>query len=114
MKKHRDFGFYFWVHLAFILLFWLAPFLVSWRGIVAGMILYAFQIKFLGGCILTHLEFKGREPPPASFYHYYLTKAGLKLNPKKVSWVVDYGITSLIIIMTLIWQFLLGKEVLIK
>ena len=114
MGRHRDFGFYFWLHLFFIILFWSAPFLFDWKAIVAGMILYAFQIKFFGGCILTHFEFRGREPQPTSFYNYYLTKTGLKLNPKKVSWAVDYGITSVILLLTVVWQFILGKETFFK
>lgn len=102
-KSKNEFDFVFWFHLLVIVLIWLSPFLVSWKIILLGIVLYYLQLIVVGDCILTKKQFntKVRE---TTFYYHYLTKLGFRLNARKVKFVADYVMPWIILGIALIWQ----------
>ena len=107
-NKNNDFGLFFWVHLAIIILIYLLPFLFDWKIVLGILILYLLQIKIFGSCVLTIAQFKDKTRR-SGFYYYYLTKLGFKLNQKRVNFTVTYIIPTVIFITALVWQILLSK-----
>ncbi len=104
-----DFGAIFWIHLVVIVVSYLLGILFSWYIVVGIMILYYFQLKWIGTCILTSWQF-GDSDPDISYYWYYLSKLGLKLDKKKVNKFVDYGVPSIIVKIMIVYQFILDQS----
>jgi len=81
MKQQKDFGLIFWVHLILIILLWASPFWLSWKLIILAIVLYYLQLLVFKDCILTKAQF-GEKKRSTTFYWYYLTKLGFRLDRK--------------------------------
>jgi hypothetical protein len=112
MKEVKEFGLIFWLHLLTIILIWSSPFLVDWKLIALFILLYYLQLIAVGNCILTWKQF-GAGKRQITFYYYYLSKLGLKLNVDRVRFVADYLLPWIILAMALFWQQVWGNEVLL-
>jgi hypothetical protein len=66
-----------------------------------------------GDCILTRKQFKA-EKRSETFYHYYLSKLGFKLDKYKVRWAADYIIPRAVLIAAVILQNLFSIFPLIR
>lgn len=112
MKKHTDLGLVFWVHLILIVLLWTSPFWLSWKLILAGIFVYYLQLIIFKDCILTKAQFETKKRS-TTFYWYYLTKLGFKLDKEKVRFAADYYFPWIILGISLVWQVLFKFNILI-
>ena len=101
MKK--DFGLIFWIHLVLIILVWLSPFLLSWYIILFFILLYHFQLFVFGDCILTKRQFKNRKRSE-TFYSYYLSKMGMRINKKRLVFFLDYVLPIILFFVSYVIQ----------
>lgn len=103
--ENKDFGPIFWLHLLVLCLMYSSPFLFSWQLIMAGVVLYFFQLLVFGGCILTILEFgKDRKE---DFNIHYLRRIGCNISESKLGFILNFVIPSAILATTLVWQIIL-------
>lgn len=100
-----------WFHLFEIILVWFTPFLLSWYFIVIGIVLNYIQIAFLGDCVLTRMQF-GKKNKKA-YYTFLLEKMGFKPDNKKVAFFVINIKPYILLVLSLIWQIVLGNRPLI-
>jgi len=107
------FGLIFWAHLVLIICIYISPFIISWKLILLFIALYYFQLVMFGDCILTRRQFKTRKRSE-TFYHYYLSKLGFKLDRYRVRWTADYVIPWIILIAAIILQTLFSIFPIIK
>lgn len=105
----NDYGLIFWAHLIVVLTVYLSWFLLDWRLIGLVVILYYLQLLILGNCVLTTLQFKGKNRD-TTFYWYYLDKMGLKFSKTKVRLVVDFIIPPLLILIAVTYQLILNNS----
>jgi hypothetical protein len=116
-SKQRDFRLIFFIHLFLIVLFWLLPFLVNWKLVLLSVFLY-YVNHYLwkatyGLCPLTMIEFKTKNPK-ASVWVYYLNKyTSLKVDKKRLHFVLFRIVPPTILVVSLVWQILLGFKPLI-
>ncbi len=108
-KRPGDFGLVFWVHLAFILFFFVSPFLVSWKIILLIILLFYLQLRVFGGCVLTQKQFGKGPGANTSFYHYYLVKLGCNVEKRKVNRFVNLCLVWIIFGIAFVWQIMLDK-----
>lgn len=107
-----DFGLIFWFHLILIILMWASPFWLSWKLIILGIFLYYLQLVIFKDCILTRAQFETKKRS-TTFYWYYLTMIGFKLNKERVRFAADYIFPWIILGLALVWQVVLGFSTLI-
>ncbi len=93
----------FLIHTFLSLIFVLAFILFSWYLIIIGIIIYYLQIFLIGNCILTNIEFNSSSKRN-SWYHFYLTKLGFKLDRDKVNFFVIYIKPWIILCISLVLQ----------
>jgi len=105
-KKYRDFGPIFWVHLLYIITIYASPFWLTWKWMPLGVVGMYLQWYCFGGCFLTKLEFG--ESEHNSFVWYYLNRVGFKFGLEKVKRCTDSWSVVYLLIVTLIWQVMLG------
>lgn len=104
MKK--EFGFWFWVHLALIIPAYLSPFLISWKLIILGVLILQIQYWIIGGCFLTHLEM-GKDKNE-TFLWYYLKKICPDIKPKTAKFIIRVVIPIILIALGLLMQSMFG------
>lgn len=104
MKNKNDFELIFWIHLILIILVYASPFLFNFYLMVFLVLLYYLQIIIFNGCILTEKQFGKREH--MTFYYYYLTKIGFKVNKRflylLMRWIMPLIILSLSLFLRLL------------
>ena len=110
MNQSKEFGISFWLHLFAIVFIYASPFVLSWKIIAIFIILYYAQLFIFGNCILTPLQF-GPGPREETFYSHYLEKSGIRVNRKKLVYILDYVIPWAILLMALWWQVYVGRRV---
>jgi|SRR5260221_11853694 len=96
------------VHFLLIIAAYLSPFFLDIKLIIIGFLLYHLQLKIFDECVLTAIQFDTKK---ASFYHYYLTKLGFKLNKKKVMFVVGNIMPLIILLVAIVYQLVLKNHV---
>ena len=89
------------LHFLIILFCWLSPFILSWKLILVGILLYYLQNIFLKGCLVSYLQFGNHEE---TMYSYYLTKLHINFNRKKLRFVTDHIFPWVILLIALIYQ----------
>jgi len=104
MKNKNDFGLIFWIHLILIVLVYTSPFLFNWRLMILFVFLYYLQIIIFNGCILTEKQFGKREY--MTFYHYYFTKLGLKINKRFLYYLMRWIMPLIILSVSLVLRLL--------
>ena len=100
---NKEFGLIFWLHLIIILLVLSSPFWLSWKIITIFILLYYLQLFFLKNCVLTKLQFNEPERD-TTFYSYYLTKLGFKVNKRKLKIFLDYVLPWVILLISFLLQ----------
>ena len=112
-KLDHDFGVIFWLHLAAIIVFVLAPFYLPWPFIFLILILHYLQGELFKNCILTRAQLGAKgdiHHLEMSFYAYYFKKMGLKTDPKKVKKYFSHFLIWIILIFGIFWQIILNKR----
>lgn len=99
----------FFIHLIVSLIFNLSFLLFSWKIILLGILIYYLQIIILGNCIFTIIQFKSNSKNN-SWYHFLLSKIGLKLNRKRVNFFIIYIKPWIILILSIILQLVIKIE----
>lgn len=100
MKK--EFGFYFWVHLALIIPAYLSPFLINWKLIILGVLILQIQYWIIGGCFLTHLEM-GKDKNEI-FLWYYLRKIYPNLESETAKFIVRVVLPIILVFIGFVLQ----------
>ncbi len=111
-KKENLFGFIFWLHLSLILIAYLSPFLFNYKLILTGIIILFLEYAIFQGCILTNAQF-GKKDKNMTFYTIYLEMLGFHFNRKKLKFFIRYIMPFIVLALALIWQVMLGFDVLI-
>ena len=101
---HKPYGLIFWIHLFVNMLFIFSWVFFSWWLIIVGEILLQIQYKFLKGCILSKAEFK----EDISCITYYLHKWNLTSDQNKGKSFVRIQLPIIVIMLSIIWQIVLG------
>jgi len=104
--QRKEFGLIFWLHLIIILAIYSSPFWLSWKIVILFVLLYYFQLWFLGNCLLTKWEFD-EVKRDTTFYSHYLSKLGLNFDKRKLKLFLDYFMPWAILAVALIYQLLL-------
>jgi len=99
----NDFGFLFWIHLILIILVWTSPLFLDWRIIFVFVLLYYFQLLVFGDCIFSKKQF-GSEKRKETFYSYYLTKLGFRINRKRLVFFLDYILPWILLFVSYVFQ----------
>jgi len=102
-----EFGFIFFLHLFIIIFVYLSPVLVNWKIIILLTLLSHLQLMLVGSCILSKIQFKNTDRRP-HFFHYYLSKIGIYVHPRKLSFIQNYIIPTTLIFTALVLQTVLG------
>lgn len=89
------------LHLLVICLIYASPFLIPWKWILVLAVLYFVQIKTLGGCVLTKIEFGSYHE---SAYWHYLNWLGLRCRKESVNIVIDYIAPPLVLFGAVLYQ----------
>ena len=100
--KH-DLGLLFWIHLIIVLLAWASPFYLSWKIILALVIVFYLQLFVIRDCILN------TEKRETTICIPILKNLGFKVNKKKLVILSDYIFPWLIILVAILWQIVLKK-----
>ena len=103
MVKKNDFSLIFWIHLFSAITFTFSFILFSWYLIIAGILIFYLQIWTFGNCIHTINEFNSKSNK-SSWYHYYLNKAGININRKRVNFFIVYIKPVIVLCLALIIQ----------
>ncbi|MEK6892689.1 MAG: hypothetical protein AABX07_00635 [Nanoarchaeota archaeon] len=103
-KKRKDFGMVFWMHLVLVLIYYLTPFLFSWKIVILIALFILLQYKFLGDCFLTNLEFQQEDK---TFFEHYLNKIGISISKKNIDFIAKYIVPFVLPAIAIIWQVLL-------
>ena len=111
-NQKNDFGLVFWVHLILLILIIASPFLFSLAVIIITIALFWIQFFIFGGCVLTFKQF-GKTDPEMTFWYYLFTLLKLDVNKKKVKIAVRYILPFIIVVMTILWQSILGHDYLL-
>jgi hypothetical protein len=97
-------------HILIILIAYSSPIWLDWRLVTLGIGLYYLQIAIFGGCLLSLGQFKGERK---SFHEWYLTKLGLRVNRRKLTFFLNKIQPFLFLIAALIMQLGFGTHPLI-
>ncbi len=96
-SPRRDFGRYFWIHMALIIPAWLSPLLIPWLGIALLLPPYYLQFVLKGECVLTAAEF-GKFKVDIGFYGHYCKYIGLGPYARQVDrythWFLPGGLAA--------------------
>lgn len=88
-------------HIVVILLAYSSPLWLNWRLIALGIALYYLQLALFGGCVLSLAQFKGEK---ISFHEWYLTKWGVRVNRKKLSFFLNRVLPFIILGLAILIQ----------
>jgi len=113
MKKEKDYGLTFWIHLIITIPAYLSWILFSWVYVVIGVIVIKISYIIFGGCIFTIKEF-GKEDDITTFIGYYLEKWRIiRKNTKKTKWIIRNINPLIIALLAIIYQVILRLKPLI-
>jgi len=86
------------IHLIIILAIYAMPFWLDWRLIVVYWVLNWLQVKILGGCIISQLQFKNKHE---GFYRHYIDKyfPKNKISDKELSISLDYVFPFILVLV---------------
>ncbi len=104
---HSDFGLVFWIHSLLILGALASPFYLDYRVILILLGFYILQFVLFKQCVLSIFQFGKVD----GFYHHYAARLGLKWKRRTVSVVSNLVLPGYVLVMMLIWQVVLQKEV---
>jgi hypothetical protein len=102
--EHKPYRLIFWIHLLVNMLAIFSWIFFSWWLIIIGEILLQLQYRYLKGCILSKAEFK----EDISCITFYLHKWGITNNKNKGKSFVRIWLPIIVIIISIIWQLVLG------
>ncbi len=102
----RKVKYYFWfcLHVSIIFGAYISPFIVDWRLVTLGVIIYWVVGNRWKYCPLTKWQFGNSEH---SFYWRYLNKFGIKVNDKQADLVAARLIPVILIIAAVVYQVVL-------
>ena len=109
--KNNEFGFWFWVHMSFIIPAYLSPLLFNWWIIALGAALLELQRRIIGGCIVTQFEMGSTKK---SFTWHYLHKLFPSLTLEKVKFVTRVIVPLTLLGLGLILQIPLQMSPLLR
>ncbi len=93
------------LHLLVLCFIYASPFIVPLRWIVVLAALYFLQIRILGGCILTKMEFGSYDDSANWRYLSWLGHwFGLRFKKERVDFVVNYVVPPLILLAAFLYQ----------
>jgi len=104
------------IHTLIILFAWASPFWLTWKIIFPITLIYFLQIIIFKSCIITNLQFNKniKKTSDITMAAYWANKLGYRVNKKILKLFSDYINPTLIIIITVIWQIILKKSVIIS
>ena len=102
--EHKPYGPIFWIHMLVNMTFIFSWLLFSWWLIIIGEILLQLQYVFLKGCILSKAEFK----EDISCITYYLHRWNFTSDQNKGKNFVRVWLPLIVIVISIIWQIVLG------
>ncbi len=91
-------------HFAIIVACWTSPFYLAWQIIFILIVFYYLQNIFLGGCVISKLQFGNNDE---TMYSYFLTKLKINYNKKKLRFITDHIFPWLILLIALWYQKIL-------
>ncbi|MBU6214715.1 hypothetical protein KGM48_02620 [Patescibacteria group bacterium] len=102
----KSFRYYFFLvlHIVLLIAWYTSPFYLDWRIVILTVVLYHFQLYYAKGCLITQGQF-GKQNE--GFYYHYLTKFGFHPDKKKLSFVLDYIIPGMMIVLAITLQVVL-------
>ena len=104
----------FWIHLILLIVIWTSPFWLDWKLILLGIFLVYIQELIFKSCILTIAQFNDNEEwREMTMYTFIFEKIDFKVNRKRMKFIARFILPWIILLMSLIWQILLNKQVLI-
>ncbi len=91
------------LHILIILAIYAMPWWLDWRLIIVYGLLNYLQIKELGGCIISKIQFKNKHE---GFYKHYLNKYFPKNNitNRELNIALDYILPAVLVIVAYIVQ----------
>ena len=107
MKHHL--GLYFWAHLIIVVFIWASPFYLSWKIILAFIVLYYIQLVVIGDCILIKKQYSTKKRK-ITIYTQILENLGFKVNRKILVFLSDYVFPWVVFGVSLFWQVFLGNK----
>ena len=99
------------LHFAIIIAAYSSPFIVDWKVILLGAIVYYPISNYLKYCPLTKYQFGNTKH---SFNWYYLSKVGINIKEETLNKYLMYVMPLVVIAIAMYWQIILGNEVLIS
>lgn len=99
----------FWFHLFITLLAWSGAFLFSWQLMVIAHLIVQMQFWVLGRCVVNkHHELD--ESDNYTFYAFLFESVGIYLNRDKLKWFIRNVLHTLLALLAVVWQVVLGYE----
>ncbi|MEJ8816625.1 hypothetical protein [Lacibacter sp. H407] len=96
-------------HLIITIGAYFVPFLISWQIAVPVFVAIILQHAIFGRCLL-NAKHGLSENDGSTFYSVLLERLGFQPNKEKVRFFVRKLLYSILAIVTLIWQVLLGNQ----
>ena len=104
MKKQKDFGFIFFIHLIFVIAAWASPFFLNWKIILFFIALYYMQLLIFKDCILTLKQFdiNSQDVNKYSFYSFLFEKLGFRFSRRKVRILTRFIFPWIILLISIL------------
>lgn len=103
----NEFNTMFWVHLFFMVLSWVGPFLFTWQLLLLGYSCVYLQFFVFNRCLMNEGH-SISEDDDNTFYAYLLELMGFKPNKKKLRFFVRKVIYIILGAIAVFWQYYLG------
>ena len=86
------------LHVIIILAIYAMPFWLDWRLIIVYGILNQLQVRLLGGCVVSQMQFKNKHE---GFYRHYINKyfPKNKLTDLEINIALDYVLPIVLTIL---------------
>lgn len=94
------------IHLFIIVAAYVSPFLLNWKIVLIGVLIYVPFSAFMKYCPLTRLQFGSTKH---SFNWYYLNKVGINISEKKLDIYLRYIVPLAVFLIAVLWQVILKK-----
>jgi len=104
---HTEINSMFWAHLFITSLAWIGPFLFYWPLMLFAYCMVQLQYKLFNKCLMNEGHALAEEDNN-TFYHFILTKAGFRLDKKRVKFVVRKRLNIFLGLFVILWQVVLG------
>ncbi len=98
---------FFGVHVLFLLLAWLGPFLFWWPLIVTAYLLVQFQFYFFNKCLMNETH-QLEEENHSTLYSHLFEAWGFKPDRKKLAFFVRRILHIVLALFAILWQVVLG------